>query len=503
MYVVDINTSFGRRIEFDHDLSLKELLRSLDSHQVAAAVTHSLRGVHYDPAGGSTETLAAAREHGHLIPAATLDLRACLGWEAEVERCLEAGVHAFQFLPESQGWSLSSVLFQRILDRLRGTGVCLMFPVGAWQSAGLAGEIARVTADANLPVILSDIGYGPMAETLAAMREYSHVYAETNLLATMGAIEVMADEVGPNRLLYGSGATMRPMQKALNEVLEADLPDDDKAAILGGNAMRLLRVSPADLGSRPQLSDLTPRGFQEEIVDVHSHLGYWRYPIVNENYDSTQMLGRMKRYGISHSVLSSYEAMRYDMEEGNRALANAIEGRPELLGYVELNPHQLERSCAEMDRYYQQPNFAGAELELTHTAHPTGSREVRALMHEVAKRGKPILLMPAGPGDAPIERELALENPDLTIIHAHSMDVHWARAIADAPNIYVEFCLSSPCHHDIRDVLEILGPERLLFGSDQTLLSVGAAIGLYLDAELSPHERRLVLHENAKRVFGL
>jgi predicted TIM-barrel fold metal-dependent hydrolase len=222
-----------------------------------------------------------------------------------------------------------------------------------------------------------------------------------------------------------------------------------------------------------------------------------------ECYDPTQMLARMRRFGITRSVLSSYEGMRYDMAAANHAVAAAIEGRPELLGYVELNPHQLAASCAEMDRYFQSPNFVGVEVELIHTAHPTASPEVKQLVAEIARRGKPVLFMAASREDAAVMRDLARAYPSLPIILAHGIDVHWARVIADTPNLYVEFCASRPNNYDIRDVLTLLGPERLLFGSDQTLLSVGAAVGLYWDARLSPHERRLILSENARRIFHL
>jgi predicted TIM-barrel fold metal-dependent hydrolase len=513
VYVIDVNTCFGRRTEFDYDLSLGTLLESLDSHAVAGALTYSLRGVHYDPQGGNAETLAAAQAHPHLIPVATMDLREYLNWEANLGQLLRQRCRVFRFFPRLQGWSISSLFFRQLLEWLQGRATCLIFSTGEGGGWGQAEEIAHVTAQSGLPVILTDVNYNNMAEVITVMRAYPHVYAETNWLATIAALEVMADQVGADRLLYGSGAPMHPMQKAFNEVLESALPTGDKQAILGGNALRLLGLPAERLRGRPQLTDLEPKRFQEEIIDVHSHLGYWRWPIPNENYDPTLMLQRMRRFGISHSVLSSYEGMRYDIVAGNRAVAEAIAGHPELLGYVELNPHQLEQSCAEMDKYYLLPNFVGAELELTHTVQPTGSGEVRALMAEVGKRGRPILFMPASTwafgggsgdvGDAQIERALARENPNLTIIHAHSMDANWARVVADTPNIYTEFCLSRPSVHHIRDCLRILGPERLLFGTDQTLLTVGGSVGLYLDAGLDERERRLILRENARRIFGL
>ncbi|MSP14674.1 MAG: hypothetical protein EXR62_17165 [Chloroflexi bacterium] len=504
MNIIDINTTFGKHIQYDYDLSLPTLLQELDTHRVAGAVTCSLKGVAYDARTGNRETLAAARAHPHLVPAATLDLREYLGWEAEIEYCLQSGCRLFRFFPEEQTWSIHSLFFRKVLEKLRGAGVCVMLSLG-----GLSGnkvepeDIARLTAGHGLSLILSDTNYNNMAEVMMVARTYPHVYIETNWHASVGAYEVLAQEVGVERLLYGSAALLHPMQKALNAVLEADLSQQDKAAILGGNAMKLLSISPEKLQGRPALEDLEPQKFDHPIIDVHSHLGFWRVPVPHEGYDSSGMRRRMKRFDITRSILSSYEGMRYDIEAANHDLAQGIAGHPELLGYVELNPHQLQQSITEMDKYYRLPNFAGAEIELTHTVHPTGSPEVKALVAEIAKRGKPVLFKPASAGDALAERDLALQNPDLMLIHAHSMDGNWARIVKDAPNIYVEFCASQPSHNHIRDCLAELGPERLLFGTDQTFLSVGASIGLYLDAGLGPREQRLILYENARRIFKI
>ena len=504
MYVIDVNTSFGRRVDSDPRYSAAALLERLDDHHVAGALTYSQRGAEHDPRAGNAETIALAAAEPHLIPVGTLDPRDTPGWQAELARCQEAGVRALRFFPGAQRWSVESACFRRVLAALRGSGVCLVFsttdgPTG-WE---LAREVGSLTAELDLPVVLTDTWYMNMAETMAAMQEFPHLYAETNWLATVGAIETMVNEAGAERLLYGSAAPAHPMQKALNQVLEAEISDDDKVAILGGNAQRLLGLSGDDLAGRPQLADLSPGRFEESSIDVHSHLGYWRFPGPDEDYDPQPMLKRMARYGIQRSILSSYESMRYDIAAGNARLADAIDGHPELLGYVELDPHHLELSCREMDKYYQLPSFAGCELELTHLSCPTGSEKTRALMAEIAKRGKPVLFMPHTLEDARIERELALAHPNLTIIHAHSADASWASIVRDAPNLCVEFCLSRPSHHAVRDCIDILGPERVLFGTDQTLLSVGAAVGLYLDANLTDKERRLILSENAQRVFCL
>ena len=96
MFVVDVNTYFGKSAGNRLDHSLGGLVAALDGGQTGLAFTYSLRGVRYLDSEGNDETLEAASAHRGLLPAATLDLRRYLGWEQEVDRCLTAGVRLFR-----------------------------------------------------------------------------------------------------------------------------------------------------------------------------------------------------------------------------------------------------------------------------------------------------------------------------------------------------------------------------------------------------------------------
>jgi len=501
--VIDVNTSFGKRVDPDPRFSPGTLAADLDSHRVAAAFTFSRQGPDYDSRAGNDETAALAKKNPCFIPVATVNLKDTPGWEQELNRAVRRKFRALRILPGTNGYSLESASFKALVEALRKVHLPLVVSsldcMTGWE---LPERVAAMTAGKGFPLVLLDTFYGNMAEVMHVMRRFRHVYAETNGLATINAVGIMAEAVGYERLLYGSAAPLRPMQKAMNEILVADIPERHKAAILGGNATKLFHIREKDVAGRPGLESLEPVHFAEPVFDVHSHLGYWHLPCRDEDYDPGPMLARMKRLGIVRSVVSSYESMRYDIAAGNRRVMDGIKGHPELQGYVEIDPWHLELSCAEMDRYYSMPNVGGCEVELTHIPCPTGSPQVRALMREVARRGKPILFMAASENDGPIEREIAREHPRLSIIHAHGASPDWCRAVRDTPNLFVEYCFSRPSHHNLREAIDILGPKRILFGSDQTLLCPAAELGLYIDANMSAEERRFVLHGNAERIFG-
>jgi predicted TIM-barrel fold metal-dependent hydrolase len=503
MHIIDVNTSIGKRVDEDPRYSPAALRAELDAHQVAAALTYSQRGVDYDYRTGNREVTALHQMDPWILPVGILDPRDPQGWTEDLEYCREQGVKAIRFFQVAQRWSTQSALFQKLLKQFQGHTIALMFSsIDSYTGWDGPLRVAQMTADLGVPVIFMDTYYANMVEVIEVMRAFPHVYLETHWLAAVAAVEQVVGEVGADRVLYGSGHPARPMQKALNQVLEAAISPAEKEAILGQNARRLFSLASNVFAGRPVLSDYEPRRFDEKIIDIHTHLGFWhRQP--HEEYDPTRMIERMKRYNIRCSIVSAAESIRYDTAAGNAAIAQVVARHPELKGYVELNPLQYELSCAEMKRYLPRPEFAGVEIELTHIPCPTGGPQVHALMAEIARYGKPVLFMPATGGDAEAERDLARSYPTVQLVHAHGFDSAWAHIVADTPNISVEFCLSSASHHHLRDALDILGPERVLFGTDQALLGVGGQIGLYLDARMTAHERQLVLRDNARRLYKI
>jgi predicted TIM-barrel fold metal-dependent hydrolase len=350
-----------------------------------------------------------------------------------------------------------------------------------------------------LPVVLLQGAYADESRTIALARHYPHIYLDVTRRGTPHIVRYLVDEIGIDRILFGSNAPQNCIQPALNAVFVADLDAGQTGQILSGNLLRLLGEPNRSL---PAIAE-SPRFRQYEgpIIDIHAHLGTWRFPILTEG--ATTMLDYARRYNLEKIIISSALGIVYDMAEGNRELKDLIDPHPELLGYVVTNPNYVEESAAEMDHYYRFPNFVGAKIHAEYSATATAAERMACLFAEIAKRGRPVKIHNAGPGWLPALRDLARRYPDLPIILAHGGDMETPAFIREESNIYLEYCRSSSVRGLIREGLTQLGPKRLMFGSDQDLFDPGYALGTYHDAAFSPEEAEAVMYTNAIRLYGL
>jgi predicted TIM-barrel fold metal-dependent hydrolase len=71
-------------------------------------------------------------------------------------------------------------------------------------------------------------------------------------LQALDGVKEAADSIGANRVLFGSGLPLQYPECGLVKIRQADLSDEEKALILGGNAARLFglpdKLEPAAQG---------------------------------------------------------------------------------------------------------------------------------------------------------------------------------------------------------------------------------------------------------------
>jgi predicted TIM-barrel fold metal-dependent hydrolase len=238
------------------------------------------------------------------------------------------------------------------------------------------------------------------------------------------------------------------------------------------------------------------------VIDIHGHLGTG--PWLNADRDAT--LRAMQRARIDTMVVSSHLAVSSNFAEGNFKLKAAIEGVPQLLGYLVVNPTYVEQSITEMRRYLAAPNFVGVKLHPDASGQPLDSAPTMEVVNAYRRYSKPLLVHVWGTGQVRALEILAAAAPTLRIIVAHAGGDAFAECAALATrqlNLLLEPFTGGSESGKVEEAVAKVGAHRVMFGTNFPRLNPGVALGMLADARISEVDRALILGGNAAKLFQL
>lgn len=506
MYAIDFISEFSVNPIPEPDITLDALLKQTAAHNTTLTLTTSRRGlVNQVNSEAVAETLAVTAQHPRLLPVGTLDPRYYLNWQSDLRTCVEGGCVAIRFAPGPQNWSPDTLLFEKMVAAIAPTGkpIIIDFNGAGKEALEWIHKVGALTHRYNVRAVLNEVSYGYLGELITVMQEHPNVYAAIRWLCLANGLEVMVEAGVGQQLVYGSNAPKYSVRALRNQVLMAEISEEAKQAILGGNALRLLGMDIEELPVEPLLIRTTAELPEKPIIDMHAHVSGFHVAQPHNTRTETNVHTMSQRCNIELTFVSSYNAINYDMREGNADTQKFLDRHPNLRGYITCDPRDIPGSVEQMARYFQDPRFVGVKLYCPFGGNMATQR-MQAMLDEVAKFGRPVKIhMDEGGSPYPGLRQAALRNPNLVIIKAHGDDAEGARQVVDLPNVYFEFCSSGITAGRIRRATDILGAERILFGTDQPLFAPWFEYGAYLDAITDEREQELIFRQNARRIFRL
>ena len=248
------------------------------------------------------------------------------------------------------------------------------------------------------------------------------------------------------------------------------------------------------------------------VWDVHAHLT--SAPGNTPEERMTQLVKFMDRLGIDRLMLSLGYPLLEDpspqqLREENDQVLRALQRWPDrTLGFVYLNPNQLDFSLQEFDRCVRDGPMVGVKLwvakhcnapELDPIVERAVSMKAMILQHTWLKVGG------NGRGEStPYDLvELARRHPQASFIDAHTGG-DWElgiRVIRSTPNVATAMAGFDPTSGAVEMAVRELGAERVVYGSDVAGRSFASQLGKVTGAEIPEPARRLILGENLRRML--
>ena len=234
--IIDVLTQFGIWPRRNVDISSSILLELMKNNGVDRACTISARGIFYDYSAGNDETLKLCKEDNSFIPVATINPAAYFGCYNEARKCIDQGFKLFRFFPTIQEWSIDGLVFGKIADILSETDAGLLIPA----SEGFS-KIVSILGGMKNPVIITSFRYSHLGEAIEAIRKYPNVYIETHMINSPDYLDVLKEEVGLDKVIYGSNSPLSYMAASLKQITKSDLSETMKGKVLGKNLEGLLK----------------------------------------------------------------------------------------------------------------------------------------------------------------------------------------------------------------------------------------------------------------------
>lgn len=216
--------------------------------------------------------------------------------------------------------------------------------------------------------------------------------------------------------------------------------------------------------------------------------------------------------GIDHFIVQSVATTPHQVKSINEFIARSVaENKERLTGLGTL--HLDSGDQAGDVEHLLELGLHGVKLHPDIQSFKVDDPRCRRIYEICGQKGLPILMHT---GDhrydnsnpnrmAPILKEY----PHLTVVGAHfggwSVWEQSVELMAGLPNLYVD-CSSTLQYTSPERVVELIGTfgaDRVLFGTDYPLWSPQKEMKAFMELELTDRQRRMILSENAKKVYNL
>ena len=244
------------------------------------------------------------------------------------------------------------------------------------------------------------------------------------------------------------------------------------------------------------------------VYDMHGHMGP-HYAIYFKRCEAPEMVAHLRRSGVKKLVFSHHQALF-----GTKRNAEVVEickQFPDILRmYVAINPHYPDRIREDLAHFDEwRPYAFGLKFLGDYHKIPYNAKEYEYALDFAEERGLPCLFHTWGRSQfdgGKVMLDIVHKYHNAKLFMGHSIFGEWdasKRCVAESTgNVWMELTAIPGSRGLIEMLVEDVGSNRILFGTDMPWFDEYQAVGGVLSAKISEDAMRDILYRNAEKLMG-
>ncbi len=229
-----------------------EFVALMDGCGVTQACVAPFQGILYNDVRPANDWLAEhIQPYGdRLIPNATINPNFPL-WEKDLEEAVAMGFSGVRLYPDYHSYELGDGCLSDLMAAVDAAGLSVGIHARMYDMrlhhprcivpAAEVGDAGKLAARfPGVPIILCNLKTAEINGVTEDVKALSNLYVEISNLEGPGGVAKLAATVGAEKVLFGTHAPYQYMDSSLLKMQEAELSEDDAAAIFYGNMVKIL-----------------------------------------------------------------------------------------------------------------------------------------------------------------------------------------------------------------------------------------------------------------------
>jgi predicted TIM-barrel fold metal-dependent hydrolase len=479
-----------------------------------ALVFHAL-AKEYHPTAGNRMLLEEIAPHRGLypvwvlLPEATSEMQ---GPEEIVGEMKLKGVRAARMFPRDHGFFLDNRTCGTLFRALEREKIPLFVDLDQVELRELGGVCER---HPGLPIVLTESDWRHNRKLYPLLRDFQNLHLEIGKFQAYQGIEEFCEKFGADRLVFGTHLPYASPGAAVTMVTHADISAAEKERIAGGDLRRLLGLGPPSVVRKGEPCDEIMAALREgrpltgtRVIDSHCHMGLGSGFYV-PSHDPAEMLGLADKLGIDILCVSHMASIGPDCAFGNDRIAEGVRRFPErFVGYAVVNPRYPEEVEPELARCFGELGMKGIKIHATsHGDYPLDESGYEPVWQYSEKLDVPVLIDVPDGGYERLDR-VCRKYPKAKIMLAHSggsykMAEKSINLAKKHPGVYLEITYTPRPYGMIEYLVEQIGADRVLYGSDWAYRDPRSQLGWAGYARIPLSDKKKILGGNMAGLLHL